>query len=157
MRERLPMRVQQILPAIVVFAVAAVWLGCAENAGAGIIAPQQMDFNADDLAQSLQDGAGAGASSTSSSPNRPNSQRLPLVYNDEQIDPLSWLDSHLPSGGTTSSSTSTSAGGAVSTFVCALGSTIALGDDSPLGQLAEDHGLSLPDPPGTDLLRPPRA
>jgi hypothetical protein len=41
-------------------------------------------------------------------------------------------------------------------MICLLSSAITLADDTSLSRLPEDHGLSLPDPPGTDLLRPPR-
>jgi hypothetical protein len=156
MRQIIPIRSQRVLTAVAVLATAMFWLANAGTVSAGIIAPQQFAFSADDLASSLNAGAGAGAASTS--PSRGDSQGRPLTNGDQPTDPLSWVDSHLPVG-STSSSTSTSSSGGVGSgpVVCVLQSRITLRDDSPLGQLAEDHGLSLPDPPGTDLLRPPRA
>jgi hypothetical protein len=156
MHDSIPLRLKHLLPAVVALAASAVWLGCAGNAGAGIIAPQQIDFNADDLAQSATDGSGAGASTSYSSTNGGNPQRLPWQDNGEQLDPLSLLDSHLPAGSTSSSSSTSSVSGVVVSVVCSLNSTITLRDDSPLGRLAEERDFFLPDPPGTDLLRPPR-
>jgi hypothetical protein len=140
--------------ALFVCAAATAWLACAEVAQAGIIVQQQFDFSAEDLAKSLDENTASSAAGAS----RTTATDVPLPNGeDRNSDPLSLLDSHLPSG-SSSSSTSSSSGGAVGSglVVCFLNSVCTLRDDSPLGQLAEDHGLSLPDPPGTDLLRPPQ-
>ena len=126
----------------------------ARTAHAGIQLPQQVGFDAKDLEQSLDDEAGAGSSSSS----QRNSDSWPPTNNDDQPNPLGLLNSPLPTSNSSSSSSSSSAGGATGSGVvlCLFNGTIALTDDACLGRLAEDHGLSLPDPPGTDLLRPPR-
>jgi hypothetical protein len=124
---------------------------------AAILMPEQIGFSANDLEGSFtNDDASAGAGSTSS---RNNSQPAPSNDESEQKELLGLLHANLPSGGGTSagSSSSSSGGSANSGAICwSAVNTIATRDDAPLGRLAEEHGLSLPDPPGTDLLRPPR-
>jgi hypothetical protein len=145
------------LPAMSLIAGAALALSFAEKASAGIIAPQQIEFSADDLAKSLADRDSGGTSSSAAG--RERSQRLPLTGYEQPVDPLSLQESHSPFGSNSSSSSSSSSGANVSTgsLLCVLGRALSLRDDSPLGNLPDDHGLSLPDHPGTDLLRPPRA
>jgi hypothetical protein len=124
---------------------------------AAILMPEQIGFSANDLEGSFtNDDASAGAGSTSS---RNNSQPAPSNDESEQKELLGLLHANLPSGGGSSagSSSSSSGGSANSGAICwSAVNTIATRDDAPLGRLAEEHGLSLPDPPGTDLLRPPR-
>ncbi len=159
MRTNLQARIAKLLPAAVLMAAVAIALGCANRASAGIIAPQQIGMNAEDLAKWLADKADDGAgSSESTSQARENSKRLPLDGHDLPVDPLGLHESQTPLGSNSSSSSTSSTGGPSSVpVVCVLDDAIATPDASPLGRLAEDHGLSLPVPPGTDLLRPPRA
>jgi hypothetical protein len=138
-------------------ATLAVLLGSASITQAAILLPDQIGFNTSDLEQSLNDensssGAGSPSNQSPSSPSNDESEQQEL---------LGLLYANLPSGGTSSggsSTTSSSSGGSLGAGAVgwSLNSTIAMRDDSPLGRLAEDHGLRLPDPPGTDLLRPPR-
>ena len=137
---------------VAILAAVVVMLSSATVARAGILMPQQVGFDANDLDRDL--GAGAGSSSS-----RQNSPQSPPSDNDRQSNPLDLLKSSLPTSSSSSSTSTSSAGGAVGSGVvlCVFNNTLTLRDDSPFGQLAEDHGLSLPDPPGTDLLRPPRS
>jgi len=129
---------------------------------AGILMPEQVTFDENDLAASLatRDSASSTASTSTSSASAPVRRIQRDWWSEEDRGgnvPFELSKSKLPTG-TTSSSTSSSpvAGATSSTVVCLLSAPLNLQDDAPLGQLAEDHGLSLPDPPGTDLLRPPR-
>jgi hypothetical protein len=141
------------MPAIVVAAALTASFACPEHASAGIIAPQHLNFSSDDLAKALQD-MGSGSTS-SSAPGRRNSPRLPVSEGDQPANPLGLFDSSLPSGGT-STSGSPSGAGAAGAAVSTLSSCLLLQDDLPLERLAVEQGLCLPDPPGTDVLRPPR-
>jgi hypothetical protein len=131
----------------VVVAVAVVLFLSAANARAGILVPRQVGFAAGDIDRSLQ--------SSSTSTGQHSGQNLPASDRDEKSDPLSLLKASLPTSNSSSSSSSSTAGG-VGSGVCLLDGTIVLQDDACFGQLAERRGLDLPDPPGTDLLRPPR-
>ena len=137
---------------IAILAAVVVMLCSASVASAGILMPQQVGFDEKDLDQALSAGA-AGASS-----HREHSRQWPPTDNDRESNPLDLLNSSLPTSSSSSGTSTSSAGGAVGSGVvlCVLNNAITTRDDSPLGQVAEDHGLSLPDPPGTDLLRPPR-
>jgi hypothetical protein len=149
-------RRKQVLAAAIGFAALIVSLSRATAVQAGILFPQQADFTADDLERSLTESAGAGSTSGGS-----DSQPEPSHDDSEPHDLLGLQQANLPSGGgsTGGSSTSSSSSGG-STSASAIGwsvnNTIAVADESTLGRLAEDHGLSLPEPPGTLLLRPPR-
>lgn len=139
-------------------------LCAASKCQAGILMPEQVTFDEQDLDNDLAAGlsqrsssSAAATSSSSTSVRRIQRDWWNQEHRDENI-PFELTKSKLPTG-TTSSSTSSSssvAGATSSTVVCLLSAPLNLRDDSPLGQLAEDHGLSLPDPPGSDLLRPPR-
>lgn len=120
---------------------------------AGIVLPQQIGFEEKDLENALDDAKTGRASSTSS-----NSQEWPTKDRGNNQNPSELLKSPIPLGNSSSSSSSSSVGGAAGSGVvlCLFSNTITIADDSSLGRLPEDHGLSLPDPPGTDLLRPPR-
>ena len=134
---------------------------CATECHAGILLPQQVSFGESDLEKAVSSTdsnrgqQAAGASSSSS--NRHRSPDWPASDSDQPSSPLE-LAKSLPTGGSTSSTSTSSTGGAIGSGVvfCVLNGTIALQDESPLGQLSEDHGFSLPAPPGTDLLRPPQ-
>lgn len=148
---------RRLLTPALAFAAFCVAAACASDCLAGILLPQQISVDANDLERFLADGSSQSSTGTSS-PARRHSANWPGDQRDEPSSPLELAQS-LPTGGSSSSTTSSPApGGAVGSgvVVCLLNSTLALNDDSPLGTLAEDHGLSLPDPPGTDLLRPPQ-
>ena len=136
-------------------AVAALLAGTS-TCRAGILTQDGLRFDAADLDRALSDNAAGAATSTS--PSRSPQQQWPPSDNDRGNDPLGFLKSSLPTGSSSSTSTSSS-GGAVGSGVvlCLFNSTITFADESPLGRLVEERGLTLPAPPGTDLLRPPRA
>ena len=140
-----------ILPAVTVAMFIAVFSATA--ARGGILLPEQVGFSAADIDRSLESSSTAGSTSTGEH----SSQNLPATDRDEKSNPLGLLKSTLPTSNSSSSSSSSAGGIGSGSVVCLLNATIALQDDASLGQLAEDHGLSLPEPPGTDLLRPPRA
>ncbi len=162
------------LPPLVLAAFCMLAMQAASTCQAGILLPEQVTFDEQDLAASLatRDNSSVEKGSATPSPQSPASslqssstpiRRIkPDWWNQEHQDenvPFELTKSKLPTGNTSSSTSSSSsvAGAAGSSVVCLLSASLILRDDSPLGQLAEDHGLSLPDPPGTDLLRPPRA
>jgi hypothetical protein len=150
-------RRRQLLPAIISFAALVVLSSHARDAQAGILLPEQIDFTADDLEQSMSARATEGAGSSSS--RHRDSQPLSPMNDSEHQEQLGLEHANLPSGTSSggSSSSSSPAGGSMSAGAIGWSATtIAIQDDSPIGRLAEDYGLSLPDPPGTDLLRPPR-
>jgi hypothetical protein len=121
---------------------------------AGIQLPQQVNFNAEDLEEALRAHA-SGATSTSSTSRRASRD------DDEVADPSRFLKTSAPSGsnstGSTSSTSSGSGASSLLVVLCEFSGTTVLADDATLSELPEDHGLRLPDPPGTELLRPPRA
>lgn len=133
-------------------AVAASCCAWASQATAAIIAPEQVSFDASDLERATSDRAPRETSSSSSS-------HAPIRSDQAQdSDSQNLHQSILPYGsGSSSSSSSSSTSGLGTTVVVFLSqATPIVGDDLAIGQLPEDHGLSLPAPPGTDLLRPPR-
>ena len=144
------------LPHLMIAALCVVISACASQSVAGILVPQQVSFDASDLERALAQGPSNSSAGSSSVPSRRPSHEWPADENQRPTSPLELANSLPTSGG--SSSTSTSPSGAVGSgvVVCVLNGTLALRDDSPLGKLAEDHGFSLPDPPGTELLRPPQ-
>jgi len=156
------------LPSLLLAGICMLAMQAASTCQAGILMPEQVTFDEQDLAASLATRESASSTDTRhptpdtcSSSSTPLRRIQPDWWNQENQDenvPFELTKSKLPTG-TTSSSTSSSssvAGAAGSSVVCLLSTPLNLRDDSPRGQLAEDHGLSLPDPPGTDLLRPPR-
>jgi len=160
------------LPALLLTAgcIAFAMLAAASTCDAGILLPEQVTFNEQDLAASLATHGAASASSPDTRHPTPDtsSSATPIRriqrdwWNENERDenrPFELANYHNSPTGSSSSSTSTSSvGGAPGSggVVCLLSGTLNLRDDSPLGTLAEDHGLSLPDPPGIDLLRPPQ-
>ena len=143
---------RQLLAALVV-ASTSVLLATVRECKAGIVSPAPISFDAKDLEREL---SASNAHCGSSAPR--NSQQAPLRDDGQDPNQPDHLKPGIPLNQNSSSSSSSSAGGPAGS-VAALGvlsGTIAIADDSLLGRLAEDHGLSLPDPPGTDLLRPPR-
>ena len=141
------------VPALVAAAFVVFTAG-ASTCSAGILLPEQVSFDANDLDESL---SGRHEDGGMSSPRDP--QKWPLEDSDQQPTPKGYLTASLPTGNSSSgssSSTSSSSVPGTSVTVGLLSATIAVADDLALSQLAEDHGLSLPDPPGTDLLRPPQ-
>ena len=151
-------RCEQCLSSAVVLAAAIALLACASGAQAGILLPQPVGFSEGDLEKSLCAKLAGGASSTSSGDR--NSQLPSQNSDDNSPNPLGLLKVHLPIGGTSSSSSSSSSstgGVGASMVVCSLNSTITIMDNTTLSRIADDRGIALPDPPGTNLLRPPRA
>jgi hypothetical protein len=135
-------------------AVAALLVG-ANSCHAGILLPDEVGFDADDLERALK-ALDQGGTSSSSGQNSP--QSWPPEDDNQSRDPIGLLKSSLPMGGGSSSTSTSLSGGAIGSGVvlCLLNGTITHRDDTQLGRLPEDHGLSLPAPPGTYLLRPPR-
>ena len=123
---------------------------------AGILLPQQVGFDAQDLDQAMDTGDAAGGASSGSGG---ASNSWPPNNDDQQPGRLDLLKPSLPVRSSSSSSSSSSAGGAAGSNVvlCLFSGTTMIADDASLGRLAEDHGLSLPEAPGTDLFHPPRA
>jgi hypothetical protein len=150
-------RLTQLLLANVGIASLLLSMSSAATVHAGILQPDEIKFTAEDLERSLSihESYGAGSSSRHSD--------FHPASNDErdQRELFGLKQANLPSSGSSpgssSSSSSTTSG---SMTAGAIASTVnyssAIRDDSPLGRLAEGLGLTLPDPPGTDLLRPPR-
>ena len=141
------------LPLVAIFAM-GLGLLLASMGEAAIVGPAPVSFDQNDLDKSLNDSkAGCGSSAPD------HCRHVPADEHDRNSDGLERLKAALPLGQGSSSSSSSSAGGGATAgaMPCVFNSTVALSDDSPLGRLAEDHGFTLPDPPGTDLLRPPRA
>jgi hypothetical protein len=136
------------VPAIIAVAL-GIGLLSATVSEAGIVLPEQFNFDASDLEQS----ASAGQAGTAS----PSASDLP-TNEDEDPKQSVLLKVVLPSGSssTSNSPTSTSRVAGSGGMLCVVNNTITVADDSSCGRLSEDHGLSLPDPPGIDLLRPPR-
>jgi hypothetical protein len=152
---------RRVLPLLIIATLSMMLSTCASESQAGILLPQQVSFDSSDLERALDAGpstATSGATSSSSTSRR-TSHEWPPSDSDQPTNPLELVKSSLPTSNSSSSTSTSSAGGAVGSGVvlCAFNNTLTLRDDSPLGQLAEDHGLALPEPPGTDLLRPPQA
>jgi hypothetical protein len=139
------------VPAIFAAAV-LVLLISACTSQAGILLPQQIGFDAKDLARSLSDNQASGSTA------QHDTSQFPRGEQDQQPGPLGLLKGSFPMSHSSSSSSSSSGGGVAgaSAALCLANSAITNEDDSSIGRLTENHGLSLPDPPGTDLLRPPR-
>jgi hypothetical protein len=162
------MRRELIPQLLAVGCIALAMLAAASTCEAGILLPEQVTFNENDLERALENGgrnlaAGLAPRDTSCSSSSTPIRRINRDWwNENERDenrPFELANYHNSPTGSSSSSTSTSSGGGApgsGAVVCLLSGTLNLRDDSPLGHLAEDHGLSLPDPPGTDLLRPPR-
>jgi hypothetical protein len=149
------MRCNPLASAIILVVALIVSVSAGSVAQAAILLPDQIDLSADDLERTLSSDATGSAGSPS---RRCNSDSLPSDNSDKPSERLSLLQGQVPGGGASSNGSSSSVGGntTVGTVGNPLATTIALRDDAPLGRLAEDQGLSLPDPPGSDLLRPPR-
>lgn len=143
-------RIQLLLVAIFAMGL-GLWL--ASRGEAAIVGPAPVSFDQKDLDKSFNDNkAGCGSSVPM------NSRQVPLDEHSRNTDSLDRLKAALPLGQGSSSSSSSTAGGpmgsaAALSMICGA---VPIADDAVLGRLPEDHGLSLPDPPGTDLLRPPR-
>jgi hypothetical protein len=140
------------LPLIVAFAT-VLGLSLASVGKGAIVGPVPVSFDQKDLDKSLDDSkSGCGSSAPM------NSRQIPSDEHGRNSDGLDRLKAALPLSQGSSSSSSSSAGGGATfgAMPCVFNSTAAISDDSPLGCLAEDHGFTLPDPPGLDLLRPPR-
>jgi hypothetical protein len=143
--------IQPPMLAIFALGVALLLVGKCE---AAIVGPTPISFDQKDLDKSLNSGkAGCGSSAPQNYRNHASDE------SDQNSGGLDRLKAALPLGQSSSSSSSSTAGGGISAgaMPCVFSSTAAIVDDSPLSRLAEDHGFSLPDPPGTDLLRPPRS
>jgi hypothetical protein len=150
-----------VVPVLALAAVCVLLSLHATPCRAGILLPQQVSFGECDLEKAVNSAAathgGLASGASTSSSNRHRSPDWPASDGDQPSSPLE-LAKSLPTGSSTSSTSTSSTGGAIGSGVvfCVLNGTLTLHDDSPLGLLAEDHGFSLPEPPGTDLLRPPR-
>lgn len=114
-----------------------------------IVVPDAHGLNANDF-ECLSD----NHASSSSAPE--NSDDPEPGKNLQKSDPWDFLKA-LGSGGSPSSTSSSGGTSGVSYALSLSGGTKICGDDSNCARLAEDRSLFLPDPPGTDLLRPPRA
>jgi hypothetical protein len=148
-----------VVPILALAAMCVLLSARATQCHAGILVPQQVSFGESDLEKAVNSAAsthGASGASSSSS-NRHRSPDWPTSDSNQPSSPLE-LAKSLPTGGSTSSTSTSSTGGAIGSGVvfCVLNGTLTLRDESPLGQLAEDHGFCLPEAPGTDLLRPPQ-
>lgn len=139
-------------------ALCVLFSACASTCRAGILLPEQVTFGVSDLEKALDSGMTGATSNSSDSSSSPRHRHdWPSNDPNQPTNPLELVRSSLPTG-SSSSGTSTSSTGAIGSGVvlCALNSTLNLRDDSPRGSLAEELGLLLPEAPGTDLLRPPR-
>ncbi len=150
-RHGYPMRISKLkFGTFALFAALALGVSTSE---AGILLPQQISFDAQDLDQLATDAEGLAGSAGASS----DSTTWPANEDEQQPDPMELLHSPLPLQNTSSSSSSSSAGIAgFNVVLCLFSSVTTISDDGPTGRLAEDRRLSLPDAPGNDLLRPPR-
>jgi hypothetical protein len=152
------LRYKHLAQAIVLIAALTVSVSQSRVAQAAIQLPDQISFSADELERTFLENAAGGAGSSSS--RHSDSPQGPTENTNPSTERFGLLQGQVPSGGASSngSTSSTSSGG--STSAGAIGNpltrTIAVRDDEPLGLLTEEQGLWLPDPPGTDLLRPPR-
>jgi hypothetical protein len=146
------------MPVLTFAALCVLGSACASTAFAGILLPQQISFDADDIEQILASESSQASTGASSSSSRRHLPEWPAKDQGQPSSPLELANS-LPTSTSSSTTSSPAPGGAVGSGVvlCLLNNTITVQDDSPLGMLAEDHGFSLPDPPGTDLLRPPQS
>ena len=130
-------------------AAVSVLLTTTHECKAAIVSPSPVGFDAKDLGREFAD---SYASSSSSTPD--NSQQLPAEENDPNRSRSDYLRTSIPLSQNSSSSSSSSAGGLAGSgaVVCMLNCKAVIPEDSLLGRLTEDHGPSLPDPPGTNLL-----
>jgi hypothetical protein len=142
-----PISRSALLPAIF---VGAIFVFAVRPCAASIVVPDAAGLSSNDFEFLSSNQASSSPAPTSSDDSEP-------ADNFQKSDPWDFLKALGPGGSTTSSS-STSSGGAsgASWGLCVLADTEICGDDSNCGRLAEDRSLFLPDPPGTDLLRPPR-
>jgi hypothetical protein len=132
-----------------------VLLAIGQECKAGIISPAPIGFDDKDLDREL-----ASSKSNCGAAAPKNSEQSPLEDGDQNHNPSSdHLNTAIPLNQSSSSSSSSSTGGPAGSGAafCTLSTTTANADDSLLGRLPEDQALSVPNPPGTDLLRPPRA
>ncbi len=152
-----------MMPLVSVAVVSAMLSIAVSRCHAGILRPAQVTYGVTDLEKALDGGNALAASlatrssDSSSSSSRRTTHDWPSNDPNQPTNPLELVKSSMPTGSSSGTSTS-STGGAIGSgvVICALNGTLTLRDDSPLGSLAEDHALSLPDPPGNQLLRPPR-
>lgn len=134
-----------------VFAVALVGFFATAHCEGGLLFPDELKFDHEDLERALNDKTASGTSS-----------RVPVDApcddgTENQRPEL--INTAMPSGNSSSSSSSSSSSGGVfgsGLAICISVIKTVISDDAVLGRLTEDHGLFLPDPPGTDLLRPPQ-
>lgn len=134
-------------------AVTIAVLAATPRCQAGIMTPAPIGFDTKDLERELAASKSSGAAVPQ------HSQPGPDKYGDQSPQQRDYFQT-IPANSTSSNSSSSSSGGpssSIGTAVGALNTALLLADDALLGRLPDEHGLMLPDPPGTDLLRPPRA
>lgn len=148
----------RFLPSQALFVATAVALvSSGYTCHAGIVLPQPVSFDTHDLQSSLSSGTGASATSHSR-----NTQQQRSANERHQPGPwpgpLVLMNTNLPMGHSSSSSSSSVAGGGGDLGAATSSFRVTIGPHNgpPLRKLAEDEMLSLPDPPGNELLRPPQ-
>ena len=132
--------------------VGAIFLFANRPCAGSIVVPDSIGLDASDLHFLF-----SSDTSSSSAPENTNDPEPGDKL--QKSDPWDFLKALGSGGSSTSSSSSSSTGGTfgASCIIGVLNGTKFSGDDSDCGRIAEDRSLFLPDPPGTDLLRPPRA
>lgn len=140
-------------------AAIVICLECTFSHGA-IYEPPQVGFSVDDLERELSTDAVVYSRqlSSDSMSSRFGSAEFPSDESEMPDNPLEFVKSWLPTGNSSSgTSNSTTGGGVLSNGVmCALNTTTTILENVLVGQLTEHQPVSLPDPPGTNLIRPPR-
>lgn len=121
---------------------------------AGIVGPAPISFGVEDLERELASKSSHGSATI---PDR--AHQLPMENEgDPTQGPSARLKPAAPVGSTSSSGSSSNVNSSgAGNALCVSEKNLADSDDSPSGRLTDPYGLFLPDPPGTDLLRPPRA
>ena len=127
-------------------------LACTGFAHASVIAPALVELDVTQMCELLKNEASGGMA-----PARDHRDSLPhSPQNDGRRQELfNLLKQIAPSNSSSSTSGSSLTIGSGAFGV--LESHVAIRDDSPVGRLAEERGLWLPDAPANDMLRPPRA
>jgi hypothetical protein len=120
------------------------------QASASII---QADISAEQILANLD-----GNLSATSSSSVPSSQQTPNQPDRDSEDSLTIFNPGAPSSNTsTSTSTSSSVSSHTAPLISFANGTAMAEDDSITSRLEAQRNISLPTPPGIDLLRPPQA
>jgi len=154
MRGRSRILPDELMSFAAIIAAAIVVAACTSESQAGIIAPQAVSFDAQELEASL-----SGDSARSDMSTEGRDAPLPLDDGDSSPTPLGLLKSSLPPNGNSSSGSSSPTGGAGTNVIAYVLSSAVTFEDDPaaVGKVAETRRLSLPDAPSSELLRPPHA